>query len=492
MPTKMQEKDIAITQNVDSEKAGEGQSLHGSTTDLVDPVTARSIKRKADLILLPTLAVMYLFNSLDRSNLGNAKTAGLAEDLNLKGNQYNLVLTFYYVVFVVFGPPAGLITKAISAKYSLSGMMMFFGTASAATAAVKGFGGLLACRMIVGLFEAGFLTSVVYYLSTWYTRKELASRLGIFYAASVLASAFGGLLAFRVFHISSGKLFSWSYLFILEGCLTVFFAIVAVIVLPKSPRDAFFLTDLEKDVAEQRILLDSVENLNDSFNWSEALYEFKSVHIYIRIVMMCTAGVLVSSNGNFLAIITASLGYSVVKTNLYTVAPAIVASVLLVVFSFSSDYFHERGYHMCVSLGLSVIGYVIFAAIDVERQKGVAYMAIFFMTIGAYPISPIGATWTVSNIPNLNARALASAVITSCANAAGLITSNVFLEQEAPKYITALSVNAAMSGMAILFAFTYSIWMRFENRRRDRITGKGTYVTSGVANTKDARFRFQP
>lgn len=97
-----------------------------------------------------------LHSSLDRSNLGNAKTAGLAEDLNLKGNQYSLVLTFYYVVF---GPPAGLITKAISAKYSVSSMMLFFGTESAATAAVKSFGGLLACRMRVGLFEAGFLTS---------------------------------------------------------------------------------------------------------------------------------------------------------------------------------------------------------------------------------------------------------------------------------------------------------------------------------------------
>jgi len=32
--------------------------------------------------------------------------------------------------------------------------------------------------------------------------------------------------------------------------------------------------------------------------------------------MMCTAGILISSNANFLAIITASLGYSVVKTNL--------------------------------------------------------------------------------------------------------------------------------------------------------------------------------
>jgi predicted MFS family arabinose efflux permease len=96
---------------------------------------------------------------LDRSNLGNAKTDGLAKDLDLHGNQYNLVLTFYYVVFVAFGPLAGMITKIVSAKYSLPGMMLLFGTASAATAGAKNFGGLLACRIFVGIFEAGFLTS---------------------------------------------------------------------------------------------------------------------------------------------------------------------------------------------------------------------------------------------------------------------------------------------------------------------------------------------
>jgi MFS family permease len=132
----------------------------------------------------------------------------------------------------------------------------------------------------------------------------------------VAASAFGGLLAFGVFHIPNGKIFSWSYLFILEGSLTILVAILGVFVLPESPRDAFFLSQREKDVAEQRILLDSVEYLENRFNWSEALYEFKSVHVYIRMVIMCSAGILVSSNGNFLAPIVSSLGFSTVKTNL--------------------------------------------------------------------------------------------------------------------------------------------------------------------------------
>lgn len=43
----------------------------------IDPRAERSLVRKFDFTLLPILAIMYLFNSLDKSNLGNAKTAGL-------------------------------------------------------------------------------------------------------------------------------------------------------------------------------------------------------------------------------------------------------------------------------------------------------------------------------------------------------------------------------------------------------------------------------
>lgn len=43
----------------------------------IDAQAEKSLVWKFDLRLLPVLASMYLFNSLDKSNLGNAKTAGL-------------------------------------------------------------------------------------------------------------------------------------------------------------------------------------------------------------------------------------------------------------------------------------------------------------------------------------------------------------------------------------------------------------------------------
>lgn len=59
-------------------------------------------------------------------------------------------------------------------------------------------------------------------------------------------------------------------------------------------------------------------------------------------------GVPLASVNNFLPQIVASLGYSTVKTNLYTVAPNIVGTVAVIALSFSSDYCRERSIHMWV------------------------------------------------------------------------------------------------------------------------------------------------
>ncbi|KAK5053810.1 hypothetical protein LTR84_001772 [Exophiala bonariae] len=367
-----------------------------------DPKTVSKLRRKMDFILLPTLALMYTFNSLDRSNLGNAKTAGLEKDLNMKGDQYNLLLTSYYIVFCLFGPLMAIFTRVATAKIALPCMMLAFGIASAATAASKSFTGVLVCRIFVGIFESGFLASVVFYLSQWYTRAEIASRIAVFYAGAVVASAFGGLLAYGVFQIKGGALHVWAYLFILEGCLTCLIAIAAYFILPGNISDAYFLTADEKEVATARMQMDAMQSQAPKWNWSEAFSEFRTIHAYARVLIAVACGLLPQSSANFLAIMTVRLGYSVAKTNLYTVAPAVTATVFVVAFAYSSDHFRERGFHMAVPCAVGMIGYIILIAVHVETHKGVGYLAIFFCTIG---VSTAHSEFILSNA-SLNIRHL--------------------------------------------------------------------------------------
>lgn len=52
------------------------------------------------------LAVLYLISQIDRANIGNAKIEGLTEDLRLSGIQYNIVLSIFFVPYVLLGKQA--------------------------------------------------------------------------------------------------------------------------------------------------------------------------------------------------------------------------------------------------------------------------------------------------------------------------------------------------------------------------------------------------
>ena len=57
------------------------------------PAEARRILRKVDYHLVPLLALLYLVAFVDRSNIGNAKIAGMEKDLKLHGLQYNIAVS---------------------------------------------------------------------------------------------------------------------------------------------------------------------------------------------------------------------------------------------------------------------------------------------------------------------------------------------------------------------------------------------------------------
>ena len=80
--------------------------------------------------------------------------------------------------------------------------------------AVTSYSGLLACRAFLGLFEAAFGAGAVYFLSLFYTRRELGTRLSIVLGTSPLANSFASALAYAVMHINS-SLEPWRLLFII-------------------------------------------------------------------------------------------------------------------------------------------------------------------------------------------------------------------------------------------------------------------------------------
>ncbi|KAI2638357.1 MFS transporter [Xylaria nigripes] len=448
-----------------------------ATVQVVDAAAERALCRKFDFRLLPILAIMYLFNALDKGNLGNAQTAGLSDNLHFAPGQYNLIVGIFFVPYVnvlkvVFAPPVALLGKRIGPSRMLPILMLCFGSFTILIAATRNFGGLFALRFLLGAVESGFFPLVIFYLTTFYRRSELARRLAIFYAASNIANAFSGLLAFGVFQIKSHLIdHPWRWLFIIEGVLTILFAVFALYYLPKSAAEANFLTEDEKALAYHRIQVDSSSIVNEEFNLKESLRIFKRPSTYGFLLVEIAVGVPIQSVSLFLPQIVQRIVKDTVKVNLYTVAPNITGAITLLILAFSSDYFRIRFPFICLGFALSFAGFIIYAAIDVLHQTQVAYFATFAMTWGTSAPSVLLSTWFNNNIAHEGQRLTITSVAVPLANLMGLVSSNVFRQQDAPKYELALITTASFGAFGFLMAACLGLYMIIDNKRRDKKQG---------------------
>jgi len=330
----------------------------------------------------------------------------------------------------------------------------------------------MAIRWFLGMSESAFFPLVIYYQTTFYRRGELARRLAIFYAAQSIASAFGGLLAFGVFQINSGRLTPWRYLFVLEGAGTVLFSAFAFWYLPRSASEAKFLSEDERALAYERMKLDSSSIVNEKFELRESLKILKHPTSWMIIAIEMCLGVPLQSVSLFLPQIISRLGYATVKTNLYTVAPNVSGAVMLLVLAFASDYTRLRSPFIAAGFFFTFIGFIIYVSIDVTSSLQVAYFACFMMTWGTSAPSVLLDVWYNNNIAHEGKRLVLTSFGVPLANLMGVVSSNIFLNQDAPKYIPALATTAAFGGMGFCLTILLGVYMWADNKKRDAKLGR--------------------
>jgi MFS family permease len=350
--------------------------------------------------------------------------------------------------------------------------MFCFGSFTLLAASTKNFSGIFALRWFLGMSEAAFFPLVIYYLTTFYRRAELARRLALFYAASNIANAFSGLIAFGVFQIENTPMPQWRYLFIIEGAVTVSFSFFAFWYLPRSASEAKFLSPDEKALAFHRIQVDSSAVVNEKFSLRDALGIFGHPSTYGFLAIEICLGVPLQGVSLFMPQIVQRLGYSTVKTNLYTVAPNVTGAVMLLILAFSSDAAKLRSPFIVLGFLFTFTGFMIYASIDdVQSKIKVAYFATFMMTWGTSAPSVLLSTWYNNNIAHEGRRVLLTSIGVPLANLMGLVASNVFREQDKPKYMPALITVGAFGATGAVLAGLLGAYMFFDNKRRDRRDG---------------------
>ncbi len=217
---------------------------------------------------------------------------------------------------------------------------------------------------------------------------------------------------------------------------------------------------------------DSSTTVDAEFNMRQGFRVFKTDRLWpLWMLLSFAINVPQCSVLLFLPQIVARLGFDTVKTNLYTVAPNAVAAVVTIVVAFSSDYTGDRSLHLACTLTVTFIGFVVLCVVDVTKHIAVGYFCCFLLPCGAYISSPLLTTWYNNNTPDENQRAILTGVLVALGNAMGLVSSNIFRPQDAPKYILASAISAGFGVVGVILVLGVGFYMKTDNARRNRAQG---------------------
>ncbi|KAK3370706.1 major facilitator superfamily domain-containing protein [Podospora didyma] len=504
--------------NLQSEKKGETGSASSSELEDVGPsaINERALLRKLDWRLLPAVGILYLLSFLDRSNVGNARIEGLADDLGMTGNQYLTGLTLYFVGYVIFEVPCNIILKRTTPRFWLPTLTILWGVVATLMGVVQNLSGFFAARFFLGVTESGLFPGVVYYFSMWYKRRERQFRISLFFSAAALAGSFGGILAYGIGHMA-GVVWphGWHWIFILEGLATIVVAVAAYWFIHNYPDTAEFITEKERVFIRDRLSSDSDATHDERFTWGNVAKALKDPKCWLYGLSFHTMSLplytyslfLVRTirspfDGNWLTktvcnmqpSIIASLGYKAAYAQLLTIPPYAFAFVTTLTVATISERLHQRAVFVIGSALFASIGYIILLSnTDPIGRPGVSYLGTFFAAGGIYPATALSLSWPAINVSGQTKRAVANAMQISIGNLGAVLGTQLYRQFDGPRYIVGHSFALGyLLGNVAVSSLLYFL-LKKENTRREAITPEVQEVGDLLDwdGDDDQRWRFQ-
>ena len=221
-----------------------------------DPKEARLLV-KIDWFVLSFVCLLYWVNYVDRLNISNAYVSGMKEDLNMHGNEFNVINTCFTVGYVVFLIPNNLILLKVRPRYWLTFCAIAWGLLTLGIYKVTNFRQICAIRFFQAGFESSTFTGAHLILGSWYKEDELTKRSAIFTSAGLIGNIFSSTMQASIFETMDGKngLAGWRWLFIIDFVITIPISIYGFIFFPDTPETckAFYFNAEEKQLAVSRM-----------------------------------------------------------------------------------------------------------------------------------------------------------------------------------------------------------------------------------------------
>lgn len=415
----------------------------------------RRVVRKLDFCVLPVVMLLYIVAFLDRANIANVAITDFQQDLGLEDEEFNVVLSVFYVSYIVLELPMTMAVRRYGPRKVLPTMAVLWSIVTLFTGFVTDYASMLAVRLLLGATEAGIFPGLNYYISTLYKRGEISKRICTLFVSIALSGAFGGLLAYAIFKMNGvGGKAAWRWLFIIEGLVSLVIGLLSYALLPDSAHTAYFLTASERQVAKDR--LQASIHIED-FAGKGTKEAIRSPLTWISGFIQLGANTFLFGFSLFLPTIVNDMGYRYTEVQYLIIPIYLVGATLYFIASSLADRFPEYTLYMMLMASIPIfIGYIILLTDQPTRVK---YMATFFLSSGGYIIPGLNITWLCSIDSPLYKRAVAIGINQTLGNIGGVIAGQIYRDQDSPAYIIGHAVSLASLAFATIL-ITLIIFLR--------------------------------
>ena len=391
-----------------------------AAASLISDDDKNAIYKRITLRLIPFIFICYLFNYLDRVNVGFAKLQML-DALKFSETVYGLGAGIFFIGYVLCGVPSNLALSRFGPRRWIAVMMIGWGLLSTCLMFVTTPAGFYTLRFFTGAAEAGFFPGVVLYLSQWFPTFRRGRIMALFMCAIPVSGLIGGPFSGWIlshFAAGQGGLAGWQWMFLLQGVPTVVLGALAIFLLSDSFANARWLGAKERAVLEADHALDA---LNKPATTSDSLLAvFKNPAIWaFGLIYFCIQSGVYAINF-WLPSIIKNMGFS---DNLVigwiSAIPYLLAAVFMLLVGRSADLRKERRWHLVVPMLMGALGLVI--AVNFAAQPVIAILGLTIATMGALTGLPM--FWPVPTaMLSAGAAAGGLALINSMGQMAGFLS----------------------------------------------------------------------
>ncbi|KAI8073235.1 major facilitator superfamily domain-containing protein [Gongronella butleri] len=328
--------------------------IEGYVPDLVyTPQEETAVRRKIDFHLMTFLLVCMFVYRMDKANISNAISDHLPQHLEFSYSWINDTNMVCSIVVALVSIPNNFIAKRIGAHRWIPILMASWAITTLAHVFLQDKAGFMVARIFIAISVAGFVPTCLVYLTSFYKTRELPERLAWFYGLETFAAAISGLIAFGVFQLAGrGGWHGWQWLYLIDGVVSLFMAILAFLHLPLTPAHTGtllrgrkpWLSEREAQIAVTRIIRDDASKTEQEkfLTLADIRSAASDSRVWVHLLIIVVEIIPRVPIEVYFPTMIREFGFEVAISNLLTVPANLICLVVSVIVARHAD---KRGFY---------------------------------------------------------------------------------------------------------------------------------------------------